>query len=119
MIIQVRQARRHLSGTLDSVPFMRWAKKNAIKILQDARHPDVQEMGLWVITKTTSAKHHAFSIATAKGTEIYWGITVEAQQAAKFEASTSWWTSHQGSEWISDSDVSQHELLSPLRIIPI
>jgi hypothetical protein len=89
--------------------FTDWVDENAVKILQDGRHPDVREVGFWVITKTTNAKHRAFAVLKARGTEIHWGITVEAQRAGQPEASISWWTSHQSSEWMSDSDVSQHE----------
>jgi hypothetical protein len=95
--------------------FINWVEKNAPKILQDERHADVLEMGLWIVTKTTSAKQRAIFLAIAKGTEIDWGITAEAQNAGKLEASTSWWRSQKSSEWKSASDVSQHALLTPLK----
>jgi hypothetical protein len=94
--------------------FLNWVKENALKILQDERHADVREMGLWIVTKTTSAKQRAIFVATAEGTEIDWGITAEAQNAGKLEVSTSWWRSQKSSEWKSASDVSQHALL-PLK----
>lgn len=77
--------------------FLQWMNKNASKIIKT--HPNVQERGVWIITKTTSVPHRAFALVRSSDSEIGFSAAADVANAASIEPSATWWESQKDDMW--------------------
>jgi hypothetical protein len=74
-----------------------WFIINAEKILQT--YETTKEKGIFVVTKTYTAKQRAVALLRSKETSISFGVNVELEGLGKIAPDASWWTSQKEQEW--------------------
>ena len=93
-----------------------WLKKNGKKIVE--KNPDAKDKGVWLVTKTYSAKRRRLALLMSKSEEVTIGIDARADEVGRVEATTNWWKSQVGGTWISHDAVSQTSPLVKLAEYP-
>lgn len=74
-----------------------WLKKNGKKVMEN--NPNAAEKGVWIVTKTYSAKRRALALLLSKDSEVTLNINALADNVGKVEATAGWWQSHVGGAW--------------------
>jgi hypothetical protein len=73
--------------------------------LQLADEKIIKEKGVWIVTKTHTAKKRALAVLKSQGSQVSFGINVEAPNIATVSPLVGWWKSAQSnSGWITDKN---------------
>jgi hypothetical protein len=81
-----------------------WFINNAEAILQE--YDVTKQKGIWVITKTYTAKRRAFALLHSKEASVVFEVNVELQAAGKTAPSAGWWSRLQEGVWKDHTNVS-------------
>jgi hypothetical protein len=81
-----------------------WFIKNAEDIL--IHRKITKEKGIWVITKTYTAKRRAVALLHARESSVEFAVNVKLTNAGKLAPEASWWSSQKEQAWKIASPVS-------------
>ena len=104
-ILLTRGKITHNQATL-SQPFITWMERNAQAVIDSWDDKKViEKKGIWIVTKTYTAKQRAIAVLRGKGSKAEFGIDVGAY-GATVSPSVSWWKSQKSGIWKDARDVS-------------
>jgi hypothetical protein len=90
-----------------------WVKRNFRVIVEAGRADIIKKKGLWLITKTFSAKERAIAVMKSRGSKASFNITVGVPGQAKVHPAISWWkSSTTGTGWIKSKQVRPLKMLN-------
>jgi hypothetical protein len=90
-------------------PYRAWMEENLEKIVKFplADEQIIRKKGIWIITKTHTAKKRAFAVLESRGSQVAFGIDVEVANIATISPSAGWWKSTESSSgWTKDINAS-------------
>ena len=79
--------------------FKIWMKNPEIakKIMEE--YPDTVEKGIWIITKTYTAKRRSVAVAKSKGTLLSFSIGAKVADIAELKPTAEWWNAREEGSW--------------------
>lgn len=81
----------------------RWMNDNIQSLVRQSDFEAIKEKGLWVVTKTYSARRRRIAVMSSKGQSVAVHTGVRATNAAELQGSMEWWNSEQStSGWITN-----------------
>jgi hypothetical protein len=83
-----------------------WFEENAESILLDRKI--TKEKGIWVVTKTYTAKRRAVALLQTKGSSVVFGVNADLYAIGKIAPEQSWWNSINEQVWMVAQPVSSY-----------